>query len=282
MSLLLHLCHVYWARSSITCHQTDPIPWAQPSTDGASAALAAFRNSGDLVVGEVGDQSDDRLLLRQLLVDLNSNLQITHDTRQSPKKILHWTKELYLSELQDQIREPGEGSALRALDISDWPSIKAWLDITQKVDGLLVCKNLDQAIVFVGPSSSTPATVPQAAPTQLLAHPTNCSCAKVPEGRGYLVAHAWCLQKVLTKASPNTGKEQVTWIQNGKPLNADTFTSSECIWTHPEKVLQSFGKPGPGYTCNSSPVNALEGAVVFGKYDEGTIAEWLKRLRLHS
>ncbi|KAH0010628.1 hypothetical protein KCU78_g10290, partial [Aureobasidium melanogenum] len=52
MSLLLHLCHVYWARSSITCTQTDPIPWAQPSTDGASAALAAFKNSGDIVVGE--------------------------------------------------------------------------------------------------------------------------------------------------------------------------------------------------------------------------------------
>jgi hypothetical protein len=119
ISLLLHLCHAYYARMSLTSDQPDPIPWAEPSTDGASAALLALTGSGDIVVSKVGNPTDDRLLLRQLLVDLNSNLQITHNTKQPPRKISHLTTEIYFSELQDQIREPDAGSALRALSLSD-------------------------------------------------------------------------------------------------------------------------------------------------------------------
>lgn len=64
ISLLLHLCHVYYARMSITSDQPDPIPWAEASTDGASAALYALKSSGDIVISEVGNHTDDRLLLR--------------------------------------------------------------------------------------------------------------------------------------------------------------------------------------------------------------------------
>lgn len=230
----------------------------------------------------MGDQTDDRLLLRQLLVKLNSNLQITHDTKQSPKKILHRTTEIYLSELQDQILEPVGGSALRSLNLSDWPSIQAWLDITQKVDSLLVCKNFDQAIVLVAPSCGTRVAAMRATQIPSHVHPTSCSCARVPEGRGYLVAHAWCLQKVLRRPNPTTSKGKVTWIRNGEPLDVDSFTSNECIWTHPESVLQSFGKPRLVHTCSSSQIDPVEGAIVFGKYGEGTFVEWVKKLKLDS
>ncbi|THZ40631.1 hypothetical protein D6C90_05793 [Aureobasidium pullulans] len=91
--------------------QPDPIPWAKPSTDGASAATAAFRGSGDIVVSDAGDH--DQLLLRQLLVSLSSSLQVTQDTRQLPKKIFRWTKEVYFSELQDQILEPDNATTQR-------------------------------------------------------------------------------------------------------------------------------------------------------------------------
>lgn len=209
-------------------------------------------------------------------MNLNGNLQITHDTKQPPKKILHWTTEMYFSELQDQIYEPDAGSALRALSLSDWPSVKAWLDITQKVDGLLVCQNLDQAIVLVGPSHSQSALLMQAPQNQLPAYPANCSCARVPDGRGYLVAHARCLRNVLRRASTTTSKDRVTWIPNGKPLDDDSTGPKECVWTHLERILQSFGKPGPGFASNSSLVDAIDGAVVFGKCDEDV--EWLKRM----
>lgn len=268
ISLLLYLCHAYWKRFKKPSDVVDPIPWAKPSTDGASAAYEAFENSGDVVVSKVGAQSDDRLLLRQLLVDLNANIQSTHATKQSPKKFLNWVTEIYFSELRDQVRGPGGGSALRVLKLSKWPSIEAWSDITQKVDGLLVCKDFDQAIMLVSPSSGSTATAPQAAPSHLATHTASCSCARVPEGRGYLVAHTWCLQKVLEKANPTTSKDKATWICNGEPLNVDTFTSKECVWTHPEKVLQCFGKPRPGYPLNPSHVNLVEGAVVFGKCDK--------------
>jgi hypothetical protein len=119
INLLLHLCYVYYARMSITSDQPDLVPWAEPSTDGASAAPRALRSFGDIVVTEVGNRTDDRLLLRQLLVNLNGNLEITHNTKQPPKKILHWTTEIYFSKLQDQICEPDAGSALRGLSLSD-------------------------------------------------------------------------------------------------------------------------------------------------------------------
>jgi hypothetical protein len=282
ISLLLHLCHAYYARMSTTSNGIDPIPWAKPSTDGASAALDAFRGSGDVVVSKVGDHTDDILLLRQLLVNLNSNLHITHDTKQPPRKILHWTTEIYFSELQDQICEPNAGSALRALNLSDSPSARAWLDITQRVDGLFVCQNLDQAIMLVDPSHSRPAQPMHAAQNQLPANHANCSCARVPDGHGYLVAHARCLQIVLRRPSPATSKGRITWIPNGKPLDHHSSGPNECIWTHPEKILQSFGKAGPGYMCNSSSVDAIDGAVVFGKYDEGTFAEWVMRMKRSS
>ncbi|THX14240.1 hypothetical protein D6D13_03348 [Aureobasidium pullulans] len=301
-SLLLHLCHAYYARLSNIKGQTDPIPWAKPSTDGASAATAAFRGSGDIVVSEVGDQTDDQLLLRQLLVSLNSSLQVTQDTRQLPKKIFHWTKEVYFSELQDQILEPDDGSALRVLDPAEWPSIKAWLEITKKVDGLLVCRNLDQAIALVGPSCSPHNQSPQAntniitnnmnsnnttttttttTQTQLSTHLATCSsCAKVPEGRGYLVAHAWCLQNVLKRPSPIASKNMATWIQNGKPFDVHLHASNESIWAHPEKVLQSFAKPERGLVCNKTGGHTVEGAVVFGKYGEESLGEWLRKVAL--
>ncbi|KAG9565582.1 hypothetical protein KCU71_g5193, partial [Aureobasidium melanogenum] len=59
MSLLLHLCHAYWARSITSkrnSNPTDPIPWAKPSTDGASAAFDAFTGSGDIVAATGGPQ----------------------------------------------------------------------------------------------------------------------------------------------------------------------------------------------------------------------------------
>ncbi|THZ16064.1 hypothetical protein D6C89_09435 [Aureobasidium pullulans] len=299
-SLLLHLCHAYYARLSNIKGQPDPIPWAKPSTDGASAATAAFRGSGDIVVSDAGDH--DQLLLRQLLVSLSSSLQVTQDTRLLPKKIFRWTKEVYFSQLQDQILEPDDGSALRVLDPAEWPSIKAWLEITKKVDGLLVCRNLDQAIALVGPSCSPPNQSPQAntniitnnmntnnttttttttTQMQLSTHLATCSsCAKVPEGRGYLVAHAWCLQNVLKRPSPIASKNMATWIQNGKPFDVHLHASNESIWAHPEKVLQSFAKPERGSVCNKTGGHTVEGAVVFGKYGEESLGEWLRKVAL--
>ncbi|THX96227.1 hypothetical protein D6D03_08854 [Aureobasidium pullulans] len=299
-SLLLHLCHAYYARLSNIKGQPDPIPWAKPSTDGASAATAAFRGSGDIVVSDAGDH--DQLLLRQLLVSLSSSLQVTQDTRQLPKKIFRWTKEVYFSELQDQILEPDNGSALRVLDPAEWPSIKAWLEIATKVDGLLVCRNLDQAIALVGRSCSPHNQSPQAntniitnnmnsnnttttttttTQTQLSTHLATCSsCAKVPEGRGYLVAHAWCLQNVLKRPSLIAGRDMATWIQNGKPFDVHLHAPNESIWTHPEKVLQSFAKSERASVCNKTGGHTIEGAVVFGKYGEESLGEWLRKVAL--
>ncbi|THY86692.1 hypothetical protein D6C95_07522 [Aureobasidium pullulans] len=292
-SLLLHLCHAYYARLSSGKDLTDPIPWAKASTDGAAAAGAALRGVGDLVVSRVGDHADDKLLLRQLPVDLNSNLQAAQATRQRPKKMFRWTKEVYFAELQDQFLEPDNGSALRVLNPYEWASIEAWLEITSKVDGLLVCKNLDRAIALVGASCSPKNQSQQASnnnnnidnnnntPTtttttkaQLSTHLATCSsCAKVPEGRGYLVAHAWCLQNVLKRPSPISGRDMATWIQNGKPFDVHLHAPNESIWTHPGKVLQSFAKPERGSACNKTGEHTVEGAVVFRKYGEESLSK---------
>ncbi|TIA33725.1 hypothetical protein D6C78_07349 [Aureobasidium pullulans] len=54
LSLLLHLCHVYYETYHGRSGTPDPIPWAQPSPDGASAALEAFSGSSEVVVTDFG------------------------------------------------------------------------------------------------------------------------------------------------------------------------------------------------------------------------------------
>lgn len=72
LSLVLHLCHVYFQASN-TSNQRNPIPFAQPSPNGYQAAKIAIADCGSLTV--FGSETDeDRLLFRTLLFRILLNL----------------------------------------------------------------------------------------------------------------------------------------------------------------------------------------------------------------
>ncbi|KAI0388929.1 hypothetical protein F5Y17DRAFT_166667 [Xylariaceae sp. FL0594] len=133
LSLILHMCHVYVRKN---CPHHDPILFANPSWDGASAAYDALQGSEDLRV--LGEEKMGTLFSR-----LNANLVNTAKTRQDPA-----AAHIFASELMDLIFEPVTGACLKQVPISK--DMKAWKHLVGKVDVICVCANLGSAITAVG------------------------------------------------------------------------------------------------------------------------------------
>ncbi|TIA56853.1 hypothetical protein D6C77_06621 [Aureobasidium pullulans] len=255
LSLLLHLCHVYYAIHHGTSGQPDPIPWALPSSDGASAALEAFSGSNEVVVTSHGPHK--KVLLENVLLTLNANFMQTHRTKRSPTPTIVGSKKLYFSELMDQVTQPPGGSPLRVLKTSKLPATKAWLDIINHVDALFVCKNIGQAIGFAGVLCPSNNTSNPNGPSQTPTSVTGCQCSEIPQNRGYLVAHINCLQRVLSR-SP------LACNLTGQPFHPKNKHS---LWTCPVQVLQNLEKldTHKEQVANSTLGGPPEGAIVFGR-----------------
>ncbi|THX40019.1 hypothetical protein D6D10_03819 [Aureobasidium pullulans] len=255
LSLLLHLCHVYYAMHHGTSGQPDPIPWALPSSDGASAALEAFSGSNEVVITSHGPHN--KVLLENVLLTLNANFMQTHRTKRSPTPTIVGSKKLYFSELMDQVTQPPGGSPLRVLKTSKLPATKAWLDIINHVDALFVCKNIGQAIGFAGVLCPSNNTSNPNGPSQTPTPVTGCQCSEIPHGQGYLVAHNKCLQRVLSR-SP------LACNLAGQPFDPQNKHS---LWTCPVQVLQNLEKldSHKERVANPPPGGPPEGAIVFGR-----------------
>ena len=106
LSLLLHLCHSYFARpSSSSSQQTvldDPVLFAIPLSDGSQAARDALFDKGDVVVRWHGTKEIDKILLRHILVDINRNISDTSWTRELPIR-----DTLFAPELLTMVAKPG-------------------------------------------------------------------------------------------------------------------------------------------------------------------------------
>ncbi|KAF2156260.1 hypothetical protein K461DRAFT_291198 [Myriangium duriaei CBS 260.36] len=301
LSLLLHLCHMYHAHfRNFAKQKCDPIPWALPSDDGASAAREALDRAGNIVV--TGDGGRDSLRLRALLVDLNANLRASHTTREPPKLSRFGSSKLYLTEMRDQIEAPSYGSPLRVLDVQ--PSVEAWIHVVTRVDSVLACKDFGKPIAaaiipsasqnasqrsasvsgstctsasastFATDTSSTSSTA--SASTSTATSPSTCTsastftstsptfickCGDVPEKCGYLVAHARCLQLVLQRPGGADAHNQLTWNQSGEPFEPPTHSPHDPCSNWSGKVLQRLMESTQISPCPGFP---LEGAVVFG------------------
>jgi len=249
LSLLLHLCHVYFHhvnRSSAG----DPIPFALPGPDGAEAAKAAFTNQGDLAVFRIGD--NDVVALRNVVVDLSIGLVNSAKTREDPRKLL--VPVFYGSELKDIVDKPSVGSDLRKVPVSK--AAQGWLPMIGKIDFIGVCGNLGLAI--------EPATK------------GNCSCQTLPAGRGYLAAHLWCLDIMLRRS----GQQGISDLQHSvvklgdgewsfKPHQPCPHATQPGYWEAPQAILQCITGLGIFGTGCASPsatgAPLLTGAVVFGR-----------------
>lgn len=137
LSLMLHMSHSYYGTVLSGEDSADPIPYAEPSSDGAAAALAALKGKGDTVVYK-GD-SDGDIALSSIIATLHTNICEANRTREQSKP-----GKLFATQYLDMVEGPAAGSDIT---ITKTPSsIKAWLGILDRVGCVLVCAGLGEAI----------------------------------------------------------------------------------------------------------------------------------------
>lgn len=164
----MHLCHRYFQEVSLDEETNDPIPFAEPAPDGASAAVRALGGKGDVfVLGTAG--GSDCEILRQFVLRIKTNLLDTSATREPPKG-----NTIYASELMDAVLQPGCGSVLKALNASkDASSSK---DLAEITDVIGICADIGEIFQPIpGPGSVAR---------------TNCECLRLPQDHYLLAAHS--------------------------------------------------------------------------------------------
>jgi hypothetical protein len=244
---MLHLCHMYFRNYAGNTLQ-DPIPFAQPSSDGSNAAVTALFDKGDVEVFKHGSRDVDIIKLRNILIDISANLTNTLTTRENPRNSV-----IFGAELMDVIAEPGAGGFLSEVPAND--CAKTWICLARLVDCIGVCADLGPAIK---PVSST----------------VNCDCKTVQPGRGYLAAHLWCLDVLLQRQRHHINELQNSTVKLGKddewrlnPFSPCPHLTKQSYWDEPQNFLQSissrsiFRKEPPQLT-QPPP---LTGAVIFGR-----------------
>ncbi|WYZ44174.1 hypothetical protein EsH8_VII_000610 [Colletotrichum jinshuiense] len=141
LSLILHLCHIYFKDTTRIRPVENRIPFAEPGPDGFQAVLDAIEMKGDVVV--LGDPGEpDTETLRQLFLRIHTSLASTAQTRREPKR-----SSVFATELMAIIDPPIQGSALREIDTSGSESlVGSWEAIVKHVGVVGVCARLGQAI----------------------------------------------------------------------------------------------------------------------------------------
>jgi hypothetical protein len=252
LSLMLHLCHIRFVTiAGIGCH--DPIPFAQPSLDGSHAASQALMGNGDIEIFRYGGDIDV-LTLRNMLVDVSTNLSNAQITRESPIGSM-----LFGTELMDMVIEPGTGSELREVTTSQHQGCaKRWLHLSKLVDCVGVCADIGLAIVPVSTS-------------------TTCDCNTVQPGRFYLAAHLQCLELLLQRQ-----RHRIQELQNGSikldekqewcfnAYNPCAHNAQTSFWEDPQTFLQSilpysFRLFPEKLSTSPAQVPTVSGAVIFGR-----------------
>ena len=253
LSLMLHLCHCYFAYHSKD-DEHDLIPFAQPSTDGAMAAKHVLSGQGDIQVFQHGIERDDQIRLRNILVDISNKMARSLSRGVCPRSL-----RALGPELMDLIAEPGRGALLTEVSSTDFPSAAPTAFITL-VDSVYVCSDLGPAIRATGiPGSIT------------------CSCVTLDENKGYLAAHVKCLESILLKKhrslhslqqSPLEINNQTWWTF--KPFTPCNHLANASFWAVPDRFMQRIScDKGQNLTRNpcAARVPAVTGAVVFGGAD---------------
>jgi hypothetical protein len=254
LSLLLHMTQAYAAYRDYPSGQ---VPFVEPHADAAEL-VTPLESLGGTPVSGFGE---DVIQFRQLMLGLNTNLlEIPRLTKESGGR------KLYGFELMDIIAKPGRGSCMKKLTLE--LAGKAWIEIANAVDAVVVCAQLGDAI-----------TAADEARTQ------SEQCRKVPRGRDYLAATISCLKKLVERRGGALDGELSTqllqisrgsfWGLSRNPFSAcdhrscpgecwksaDMFqrlTSPPPILLNPQRI---FGKAQPASTAIPIPVS---GAVVFG------------------
>ncbi|KAK3376514.1 hypothetical protein B0T24DRAFT_618864 [Lasiosphaeria ovina] len=200
ISLLLHLCQVYFHTKKLDQAAPCPIPFAKVSANGSKAAEEVFRVHGETVVAGMKGGGEPRL--GEILLRLQWSLDGRVQKRQNPKG-----STVFGPEMMDMIQRPGAGSCLKFEDVTD--EGKAWMRFVQEADIVVFCRGLGNAIEPQDMKSGSP-----------------CSCHQVPNDRHLLVAHNWCLEKIMTTRFGKSIKN----LQRGSCVFGDNYVWKMDNW----------------------------------------------------
>lgn len=254
LSLVLHLCHRYFQDINCTGYAENPLPFANPSPDGASEAAGVLLSSGHVLVsGVAGDEGAE--YLRQLFLRINTNLLDAESTREQSNK-----KTIFATELMPMGTEPGRGSPLKK--IKAMADMESWVGLLARVDFVGVCANIGQ---LIEPETSS----------------TNqCGCSTLPRDRYLLAAHIHCLKALSQRVGENVTNsrvyrlgEKVFWHMEKLHWTSCPVGKHKSIWNQEERFLQRISNKEKGKSRFVQGVNGLavpqqqipeDGVVVFG------------------
>lgn len=255
LSLVLHLCHRYFQEvSSGQAH--NPLPFANPSPDGASEAARVLECNGDvLVFGAAGNPDAENL--RQLFLRINTNLLNSAATREPPNK-----KKLFASELMAMVTEPARGSPLKEMKTP--ADAESWVGLVERVDFVGVCANIGYLIEPDPPFAN------------------NCACSALPCNKYLLAAHIRCLDALSQREGCTIGHslnkvcrlgESVFWNMENVYWTNCPAGGHDTIWNEKDKILQQISNKEKGKGKNVPRLNGQamlqqqlpeDGVVVFG------------------
>lgn len=256
LSLVLHLCHRYFQEvSSGQAH--NPLPFANPSPDGASEAARVLECNGDvLVFGAAGNPDAENL--RQLFLRINTNLLNSAATREPSNK-----KKLFASELMAMVTEPGRGSPLKEMKAP--ADAESWVGLLERVDFVGVCANIGYLIEPERPFAN------------------NCACSALPCNKYLLAAHIRCLDALAQREGCTIEHslnrvcrlgESVFWNTENVYWTTCPAGGHDTIWNEKDKVLQQISRKEKGKGKNVPRLNEQtvvlqqhlpeDGVVVFG------------------
>ncbi|KAH8748871.1 hypothetical protein F5883DRAFT_652987 [Diaporthe sp. PMI_573] len=256
LSLILHLCHRYFQEINRNGQVDNPLPFADPSPDGASEAARVLERSGDvLVFGAEGDSDAENL--RQLFLRINTNLLNAARTRESSNK-----RTLFASELMAMVTEPGRGSPLKKIRAA--AAAESWVGLLARVDFVGVCANIGR-LIEPDPPSTNP-----------------CICSALPSDRYLLAAHMRCLDALSQREGDKMRNsrnrvcrlgEKVFWNMGKLYWTRCPAAGHDPIWNEKDKILQQISSKEKGKGRDVQGVNGLtvpqqclpeDGVVVFG------------------
>ncbi|KAL3466886.1 hypothetical protein BJX64DRAFT_284037 [Aspergillus heterothallicus] len=192
LSLLLHMSQAYAVRHNCPRGQ---VPFVEPHSTATTLAQPLGSCGNIPVLGH----GEDAFRLHQLLLGLNTNLLKTRRAIKPGRGA-----DLFGFEFREIIAQPGGGSCMKKLEVHKLAG-KAWIDIANSCDAVVVCADLGDAITAAGTK--------------------NDNCSKVPQGRNYLAATVDCLSELVEKES---GKLEGDIKPGLLRISEKSFWSLEC------------------------------------------------------
>ena len=248
LSLMLHLCHAYYARFNTDPDSEDPIPFATAQPDGAMAAIAALKGQRDQpVLGSI--------TLGNILLDIHTNMNASA----GQSRDYHSGRTIFASEVMDQLNEPMSGSPLMSTKLG--PECLAWLSLVQLADYVCFCGNLGPAMQ---PQHKDPNET--------------CQCHVLPQHRSFLAAHNSCLEILMEKKGVNLKvlQDGIWMISKTEFLSVKDWHFTPCthdpvdpFWSNSARLLQTSHSSFTGTRGKQKAPKLAEppprtGAVVFG------------------